>query len=180
MSFRHHLTLRRNAGIHFSVFFLFFSRSFHFPSSCVPLLAAGYCWVVFYSTDFTCRTMHQVKTHQRLLMKNNPNSSKMCTEHHTSFDTQQLAGWLLSARFARIASSMSHTASSMWHPASSHGAGNAEVADELESQADNEVPDVAGDLGASDECTPQDDGNQGVEDVTDVAKSAHPKEKVWG
>ena len=124
--------------------------------------------------------MHQVKTHQRLLMKNNPNSSKMCTEHHTSLDTQQLAGWLLSARFARIASSTRHTASSMRHPASSHGAGNAEVADKLESQADDEVPDVAGDLGASNECTPQDDDDQGVEDVTDVAKSAHPKEKVWG
>ena len=66
----------------------------------------------------------------------------------------------------------------MRHTASSHGAGNAEVADKLESQADNEVPDIAGNLGASNERAPQDDGNQGVEDVADVAKSARPKEKA--
>ena len=104
-----------------------------------------------------------------MLNLNNPNCSNPRTEFHTTLDMQQagwLAGWLAG-----------YPSTQDWlpwrHATSSHGAGNAEVAHKLESEADDEVPDIASDLRASDECAPQDDSHQGVEDVADVAKSAH-------
>lgn len=57
----------------------------------------------------------------------------------------------------------------------SHGAGRPEVGQELEAQADYEVPDVACHLGSSDEDTPDQDHQDGVEGVADVSQSGEKK-----
>lgn len=51
------------------------------------------------------------------------------------------------------------------------GAGGAEVGEELETEADHKVPDVAGHLRAGDEHPPDEHHQQGVEGVADVPQS---------
>ena len=116
-------------------------------------------------------------------MLNNPSAENMLT-HARNKQSKLLqamqrilhlpwnaTGWLSFAQFAI-------TASLTRCDTSSHGAGDAKVADELENEADNEVPDVASDLWARYKRPPQDNSDHGVEDVADVAKSAHPKKRA--
>lgn len=57
----------------------------------------------------------------------------------------------------------------------SHGAGCPEVGQELETQADHEVPDVARHLRSCDEDTPDQDHQDCVEGVADVSQPADTK-----
>lgn len=50
----------------------------------------------------------------------------------------------------------------------SHGAGGSEIGEELEAQADDEVPDVSGHLRTGDENAPDKDYQDGVESVANV------------
>lgn len=50
----------------------------------------------------------------------------------------------------------------------SHGAGGSEIGEELEAQADDEVPDVSGHLRTGDENAPDEDYQDGVESVANV------------
>lgn len=59
----------------------------------------------------------------------------------------------------------------------SHGAGGSEIGEELEAQADDEVPDVSGHLWTGDEDAPDQNYQDGVESIANVPQPTGKENK---